>query len=86
MMSGWLDLVVVLLLGLAYYGPLLAVVFLLALWVAVRAEFWRTKVTLTGLYLASWLLLFEDFVLVMAAQALLAVLFFVTLFRLGGRW
>jgi hypothetical protein len=69
-----------------FAGPVLAFFLLVAIWVGGRAEFLTTKVVLTVVYLATWLLEFEDFLVVVAAQTLLVIPYWFILFKLGRRW
>src|SRR5262245_49746184 len=62
----------------------LAFVLVSVLWLVGEAEF-RTKVILTGLYLASWLLIFAGGLLLVAAQGLLAVILWYASFGLNPR-
>ena len=52
----------------------LAFVLLVVMWLFGDAEF-RTKVILTGLYAASWLLIFVEGLLALLAQGILALIF-----------
>ena len=57
----------------------LAFVLLIVLWIVGDTEF-RTKVILTGLYGASWLLVFVEGLLMLLAQGVLALIFWYAAF------